>query len=754
MAEDKDKPNINMTAIKNLEQNAQDNLNKIYTSIKFSDPTVSNAIELMRNRMHRSIDKLMANNVSNTGVSNISSLWVRSKNIQNDQSIIDGITSTFENESIMNNVMSLYSQNTYLREFDKEIEVVCKYMPKLEDALDTRKEHVLSADHFSKNSINIVNSSAGAKDNAADVNIKDMREKYEIDELLEKTYENADRKGEEFLYIVPYKKAIKKLLKADTGSTNNVLSEATYFTYNESKNTLNSNPIKDITTFKKQQDGIIVEVNTSGVIQSAVKQHEKAINFIAETANLGLNENGRIIRKNVQEDNKTQLGAKKLTTDKLTVDPTDIQKKFYNVDSSSQDGFVATDKSDTDLKVPGCVCKRLDHSMVKPLYIEDVCLGYFYIECDKTMDLDQVTFSSTLGGIRPGGSWKKPPTGMEQDQDNIVLKKIAAEISDHVDSKFINLNQDLTKEIYYILKYNRDVGMDGKINKIRVTFIPAEDMVHVYFDKDPDTHRGISGLAKALFPAKLYSCLYISNVLTILTRGQDKRVYYVKQAVDTNIAGVLLNTINQIKKSNFGLRQVENLNNIMNITGRFNDLIIPKSPSGEAPVEMEVLQGQNVDVKTELMNILEEMAVNSTDVPLEVIQARQQLDYATHYTMSNSKFLRKVYNRQAKTEKIFNKILTKIYDAEYECQDIITVTLPPPMYLNLQNTSQIFQMANDMAQNATDMWAGDQEDDVQQRFSRGVKKHYLGSFLPMDVFDKLLDDAKMASKQKQKPEEQ
>ena len=41
--------------------------------------------------------------------------------------------------------------------------------------------------------------------------------------------------------------------------------------------------------------------------------------------------------------------------------------------------------------------------MVRALYIDnDTCLGYWYIECDKSMVQDeQTTFSSTLGGLRP-----------------------------------------------------------------------------------------------------------------------------------------------------------------------------------------------------------------------------------------------------------------------------------------------------------------------------------------------------------------
>jgi hypothetical protein len=738
-----DKSNINMSQIKKLEKNVQDNLGTLYTDVRFANPATANTIDFMRNKMHRSIDKLMSNNVSNAGMSNISHLYLRSKNMQNDKSIIDGIANTFENEAIMNNVMSIYSQNSHLRDLDKEIEVICKYMPKLVDAMDTRKEHVLSADHFSKDSINIKNGSTTDSDISSASNIKEMKEKYDIDELMSNIYKEADYKGECFVYIVPYKKAIKRLL--DNDSNNNVIANESYnYTYTREKGMA----FKQVTGSDISNKGFTIELDKRGVVESFIKAHQQAETFIAENGNLALSESGRIVRKsnsdNITEERKE---VKPLNSGLIKLDKTlnkDIKEKFYSLDPTASDGFIATDKAkDTELNIPGCVVKILDHTMVKPLYIEDVCLGYFYIECDKTMDLEQTTFSSTLGGITPGKNFKNE---FDQDEDSVILKKIAKEMSNNIDKKFVNANQDLSKEIYLILKYNQDVGVDGKINKIKVSFIPPEDMVHAYFEKDPKTHRGISGLMRALFPAKLFACLYISNTIAILTRGQDKRVYYVKQSVDTNIAGVLLNTISQIKKSNFGLRQIENMNNMLNITGRFNDIIIPRSPSGDSPVEFEVMQGQNVEIKTELMNMLEEMAVNSTDVPLEVIQARQQLDYATHYTMSNTKFLRKVYNRQSKFKKISDRVLTKVYNAEFDCEDSIDTTLPPPMYLNLMNTGQIFQSTNEMAQNTTEMYAGDEEPDVQQLFTREVKKYYLSSFLPTDELDRMLDRAKMKAK--------
>ena len=90
-------------------------------------------------------------------------------------------------------------------------------------------------------------------------------------------------------------------------------------------------------------------------------------------------------------------------------------------------------------------------------------------------------------------------------------------------------------------------------------------MIHVYFKLDPITHRGISDLDKSMVPAKIYASMYITDAIGKLVRGQDKRVFYVKQTVDSNIAQTLMNVINQVKQGNFGFRQFSNINNVHKI---------------------------------------------------------------------------------------------------------------------------------------------------------------------------------------------
>jgi hypothetical protein len=228
-----------------------------------------------------------------------------------------------------------------------------------------------------------------------------------------------------------------------------------------------------------------------------------------------------------------------------------------------------------------------------------------------------------------------------------------------------------------------------------------------------------------------------------MTRGNDKRVYYVKQTVETNISKTLLKTINEIKKSNFGIRQIENINSVLNITGRFNDYIIPRGADGQSPIEFEVMPGQNVEIKTDLLNLLEESAINSTGVPLEIIQSRQSPDYAMQLTMSNSKFLRFVYFRQSQFQKQLNQLFTKIYDIEYNTNDQINVTLPPPLFINVTNTNQLITNTNDFCNNIVEIYMADEQDDVlKQKFAMELKKHYLGNYLNSDMITDIMNRAR------------
>ena len=728
MAKDDKNKKVNNKTINTLVSSIRGNIDNLYKNTYFSQINNKKDLNNIKADIDASIDDIINANINNVGVPNISQLYSRLKikNGENSDSISNQLEDLFNDKSLTDSLMVNFTENRYIKDYDEEIDIICKYMPSLEDALDAKKDNVLSADHFTKDFINAKNKSNINNSVVFNDRISLLKDKYNLLELFETAYDNASKYGEEFIYNVSYNKALSRLL-----STKNNTSAP--FVTTEATNDIIDGVITESfeINYKDEKDEKIsnfnVELNVSGVIESLVLEYKKASEI--------LNENSTKYYSNTVPRNISFEG---------------IEKKK---DKIASDGLIDVNSKENknNINVPGSIIKRLKRENVLPIYIEDLCLGYYYIEHDYESLFGAQSAMDPMLSLKTG----KTNTLINNKNNDNVIKMLSSKLSSFIDSKFINANQDLSKEIYMILKHN-DIFNAKDSNQFKVTFIPPEDIVHIYFKKDPVTHRGISDLDRALIPAKLYTSLYMTGYLGIMTRGHDKRVYYVKQNVDTNISKVLLNTINQIKKGNMGARELTSVKNLLNITGRYNDYIIPVGASGDSPINFEVMQGQNIDIKQELLDLLEQMAVNSTDVPYEYVQSRQTVDYAVRLTMSSGKFLRKSFKRQAKCEIFFSRIMTNVYNTEFDENDDIEVELPPPAFLNLLNTNSMIQNINETVSSILEMEMADETDEmVRNIFTKKLKRNYLSGYLDLKNIESLKEQSYMEAKiEKQKNSEE
>ena len=741
----------------------------IYKATYNTDRNSMDSVNKVTKDLEDSIANIMSkNNMSD--INNVSKLYTRMKltDVSNDKQFTDSVTSLFEDPSISANILSMYTENRWIRDLDREYDMILKYMPKLQEALNAKKENVLSSDNFAKDFLN--ESSRNISDPTAQAlfssRIEDLKEKYKLQVFYEDVYDRVAKYGEDFIYCVPYSQAISDLLKRKgrtrIGASHN--SRGEYGGLSEGVkvvSVIESGIIKDKKAFesidKIARDNNInlpqnlkITIDNRGFLESAYEEQSRIVESFNTTP------------KSVYEAVLEAGGKKDFKFDSSVPDELEVPKDF---DKTSTDGFVSmsSDKN-TSVKVGGSVLKRLKRENMILIYIDQVCLGYYYIEFlggssyDAFVDNERIySKNNILTGIN--GRDRNFSADAIEDQRNKLLSYFAGSIASQIDASFVNRNQDLTKEIYNILKFN-DVFNTQSIDNIRISFLPASDVEHVFFRQDPDTHRGISDLAYALLPAKLYACLYITNTLGILTRGQDKRVYYVKQNVEQNIAQTMLNVINQIKRGNFGMREIENMNTVLNITGRFNDYVIPVGPSGDAPVQFEVIQGQEFNPNTELMDKLEEMAINSTDMPIEFIQNRMQsLDFAIQATTVNSKVLRSTYKRQSIFEYYLSRIQTKLYNSEYDENINITCTLPAPLFLHMTNINQMIENTKTYVQSIADYEyeaenAKDSNADAKKAiFIRNMMRKKLTAYLKLDEVEEMKALAELEFS-KEKPQEQ
>ena len=734
-------------------------MDDIYRNTYSSRITNKKQLNKISDDIYDSVNKILSNNSDINGIPDISRLYTRLKNkdttnqIQSNKELIENVMDIFQDKELLNVISANPEINRYIKSLDQQYDLICRYMPELKEALHIKKDNVLSSDNFTKEFINPTQVGGGTDMDIFTSRCMEIKRIHDIDNLVDKMYDETSKYGEYFLYIVPYEKALSKLLakQNEVNLKSGVQFES--FSLLESGNIndtlVNGDDLEDSNPFKNTNINVTLEFDR-GLMSKTVYNYKKGKKLKKRNNKESLYESfiEKINEARSHYNNQKVKIDKEIFSDKL-----DYGKEFESI---SSDGLVNINKSKDEEQLKdmmGCIVKKLRHENVIPIYIEDICIGYYYLEFGvEEPGTTNIINSSSFPACKHNNGWDET----SNNQEETMMKYLAAKMSHCIDAKFINSNQDLKEEIYVILKYNDKFNINYN-NNIRVTFLPPEDVFHFYFELDEDTHHGISDLRDSLIPAMFYCLLKLVTTIGIVTRGQDKRIYYVKQNVETNVARTLMNVVNQIKKGNFGIRQMESMNNILNITGKYNDHVIPVGANGDSPIQFEVMQGQEIQTPTELLDGWKEEAINCTGVPIEFINTTMQVDYAMRFTMSNSKFLRNVYKRQFIVENLLSRLFSRIYNYEYndnEC--LIEVNLPAPTFLAATNTTQLIANAREYAQQIADL-EYKEDGEEKQEFIKMLIRHMLPTYINISLIDKLKEKASIivqSEKESEQTEEQ
>ena len=139
--------------------------------------------------------------------------------------------------------------------------------------------------------------------------------------------------------------------------------------------------------------------------------------------------------------------------------------------------------------------------------------------------------------------------------------------------------------------------------------------------------------------------------------------------------------------------------------------------------------------------------VNDLNIPIEIIQARQSIDYAMQLTMSSSKVLRFCYKRQELYQDLLTRFISPIYNYEYDESTIIDIVLPPPSFINITNTNQLVDNTKGFVQSLVEVEMADEQDEkLKSIYSRELFKHYIGTHLDISAHKNILDRAKILAK--------
>lgn len=731
-------------------------LDNLYKSTYYKTDTDDALFDKVSDELTDAIRKVTDGDPEYQNLSNITLLYQKLANKVNGSGDVlinnlgkdneKDISTLFQSNEMMASLMDVYAKTKWITELDNEFSMICKYMPKLKAALDIKRDAVLCSDSYSKEFINIVPKNAtNGDDSSSEIqnNIENMRKKYNINDIVEMWYDDTSLYGEDFVYVVPYNTAMEELL-ARKGNTSYSISEASV-SLNQSGNIV-LNGVSDSNgkisvNANATGGGINIKLDKSGIIKEAIENNYTIRQYLSNKMYRGVSE---VFNESLQESNssfKDHLKKDGRNTTEIRFDRTvGDQIEWEDDDGTAAEGLLGSEKkSNPRINLNGAVVKTIRHDKFIPVYIEDMFFGGYYIKFEAEEEIDINSNSNVNGYNSITSMFNNEKVGLaDKTSGDAILKIVAGKISQAIDATFINANPNLKKEIYLMLKYNDKYNQLDRSLNMNIVFIPADDIHHIKFREDSETHRGISDLWDSLVPAKQWIMLNTTITLGQITRGYDRRVYYVRQSLDTNTAQSMLNVITQIKKSNFGIREMESINNILGLLGRFNDFVIPMGPNGDAPIQFDTMPGQQFDFPTDLMQNLEEGAVNATGVPVEIVNSSVGMDFAVRYTMTNAKLLREVLKRQLKLEDVCSEIFTKIYKFEYGKSVELEVTLPPPAFLSMTQGVQLIQAATQYADAMVEVEMANENDQAKAAF----KKRIIRKLIPTYISDSEIEEIK------------
>ena len=447
-------------------------LDALYKDIYISRPDNKQNLDTMIDNLDTAIDKLqgidasissmseLLRRIDGTGESNTKQLMSSVQDLFNDQNLIGSL---FANDNIHN----------YIAGQNYNYDLICKYLPRLQDALEIKRDNVLCSDNFSKSFINPKSNKSSKEENLRfSNNTKRIEKEYEITEFLDQTYMNASKYGEDFIYIVPYHTAFTRLFNKQKYRVNKGarIGQISLFEGYEAKNCLTKSFQKssEFSTFVNsvkqtiidESDSKIIEnmpecgavnlhFNTSGIIQSAISEicvleNMRDVEMFTSMAEAYF---GKIDEEVIGEGVKQVIKEAKGNKMESMFDSVKKTNRKLAKNSNSSDGLFVTNLAnsgdrnpeDLDKDFLGAVVERIKRENILPVYIGKRCLGYYYFEFAE--DPNACGFCGGHHTTPMIGNGSKVAMDMTQNQQELAIRYIASRISNAIDTKFINANK-------------------------------------------------------------------------------------------------------------------------------------------------------------------------------------------------------------------------------------------------------------------------------------------------------------------------
>ena len=406
----------------------------------------------------------------------------------------------------------------------------------------------------------------------------------------------------------------------------------------------------------------------------------------------------------------------------------DIFKQVNGID----DGVVGDDskkKTENYENISGCHIQLTDPMHMVELKIMDKVIGYYLIEEEDIQPISGLV-STTLYYSRFD----------ENKRQKTIIDGLVERIVKSFDKKYLETNIELKEIIANALMY-----FDLNTKKLRFKYIPVEYVTKFSVNED-ENGNGVSIIEPSLFYAKLYLMLLLFKIMSIILYSNDVRVNYVRTSgIDKNIANKVQEIIRQKQSRQINLMDMFSYTTLLKKLGSGSEMYIPTGRSNERGVETEILQGQEVQLNTELMEWLKKGYVLGTGVPSAIMNYLDEVDFAKSIELANTRFNGRVVTYQGD----FNDSLTEFYKKllkfsttiDEDVIDSLQYILSAPKHAEVQLKTELIQSFDVYKNYFINLFFGDvgaQEPANANKiklFTKGLSK----KFLPMINIDEIDD---------------
>lgn len=623
----------------------------------------------------------------------------------------------------------------------EDLRIITEYLYELDEAVTTMRDNIISADDMVSmisreiNFKGTVSKDADTATSNATSSVEQMESTYELKEKLKNlVIPGVLTYGNFFVYTIPYKDVFAQfnhIRKTDmlNGLTRESYTAEDYFTHPVLENAYPAgNEVVRPSLGKK------IELKMSPVIESltnkANETFEKKVNPSQVQDDLKTILEGIDIcdaDMPLMESNDISIWANGGLRDQALqayrkVSKPTLKTPFMNGSNTSPDSVIDTsqevDKEDiSEYKdIPGMFMKLYSPERIIPVYVMDSCIGYYVLYETFGEIRNSILLNSSLNRTNLAFAQTK-----KKELDDEVINVIADSICQSIDKKYVADNPKFKELMVNAISYQEFYR-----KKFKVQFISVSYMTHFKINEDPDTHMGVSVLKKSLFYAKLYLSLLLFKIISILTKSNDQRVYYIKNAgINKDMVNRIQEIARGIKDKQISFNDLASIQTIFSKVGAYKEAFIPMGKSGEKNIEFDIISGQDIQLNTDLMEMLRKGMINNTGIPSVILSYMEEADFAKTITMQHSKYMARIISMQTEIEKSVTELYKKIMTFESTITDdqidSFEFNFTRPKTLNSQDMSELLSAAENLAEFVTKALV----DENDQETTAAVKKYLL-----------------------------